>query len=144
MAIANLADVKRLWTGDKLRAQIERAAGRGVQAAAIFLVARVKEVLSVPAPRRIAWHRSKGVFVRSYQATTKATPGDPPRKLSGKLRASMNYAMEGTMRARVGTRIKYGRPLELRMNHQFLQPTAKKFRAVLIRIMIPRTRARGG
>ncbi len=138
MAIANLADVKRLWTGEKLWEQIERAAGKGVQAGAIFLVARVKEVLSVPAPRRISWGRSKGVFVRSYQATTKATPGHPPRKLSGKLRASINYAMEGPMRARVGTKIKYGRPLEMRMNHQFLRPTAAKFRRVLLRIMIPR------
>ena len=138
MAIVTLADVKRLWAGEKLRQQIERAAGRGVQAAAIFLVARVKEILSVPAPRRIAWHQSKGVFVRSYQAKTRATPGAPPRKLSGKLRASINYAMEGPMRARVGTRIKYARPLELRMNHQFLRPTAVKFRRVLLRIMIPR------
>ncbi len=134
MAIANLADVKRIWTGDKLREQIERAAGRGVQAAAIFLVARVKEVLSVPAPRRRA-KTPRGIY---HVATTKATPGAPPRKLSGKLRASINYAMETSLRARVGTRIKYARPLELRMNHQFLRPTARAFRRVLLRIMIPK------
>lgn len=136
MAIATLADVKRLWTGDKLREQIERAAGRGVQAAAIFLVARVKEVLSVPAPRRLA-RTPRGAY---HVATTPATPGAPPRKLSGKLRASINYAMEGPMRARVGTRIKYARPLELRMNHQFLRPTAAAFRPALLRIMVPRSR----
>lgn len=140
MAIANLADVQRLWTGENLRAQIERAAGKGVQAAAIFLVARLKEVLSVPAPRRIAWGRSKGVFVRNYVATTKATPGDPPRKLSGKLRASINYVMVGSMGYRI-TFVKYAAALE-RRNHAFLNPTAKKFRTALLRIMAPG--ARGG
>lgn len=134
MAIATLADVKRLWTGDKLRAQIERGAGRGVQAAAVFLVGRLKEVLSVPAPRKLVHGRS-GSY---YRATVPATPGAPPRKLSGKLRANANWRMIGKTKAKVGFNLKYAKPLEKRMGHAYLAPTAKKFRSAIIRIMVPR------
>lgn len=65
---------------------VVKAAGEGLEAALIFLVSKIKEKVSVPAPR-----------VRlpdgTYRATTPAVPGDPPRKLSGLLRNSVDYVL---------------------------------------------------
>lgn len=116
MAIGSLADVQAVWKGDALKQEVRRAAGRGLRAAAVFFSARVKEILSVPAPRKIV-HGKTGAY---YRATTPAIPGAPPRKLSGRLRASIAYEV-GTERARVGTNVIYARRHE-RGTHPFLVP----------------------
>lgn len=59
-----------------------------------------------------------------YQATTPASPGAPPRKLSGDLRRSINWEMRGEAKARVGTWIIYGSVHELVNGHAFLIPAA--------------------
>jgi phage gpG-like protein len=99
-------------------AEAERLAGRGIRAAAIFLANRVKEIVSVPAPRRIAIAGKRAKWVppgtRYYVATTPAIAGAPPRKLSGQLRRSITWEYrEDIQTARVGTNIVYGRRLEL-------------------------------
>ena len=63
--------------------EIQALAGLGVQAAGKHLKRRVKELISIPAPRK----RIRSVNgVLYYRATTPAIKGEPPRKLSGTLR----------------------------------------------------------
>ena len=107
-------------SAERVADEVLRLAGLGVKAAAIHLSRRVKEVLSVPAPRRRA--RSARTGVPTWRATLPAAPGAPPRKLSGRLRASVAYeADEREGEARVGTNVVYGRRHELG-DHPFLVP----------------------
>lgn len=131
--ITSLADVQVAWNGPAAQAQIRRAAGKGLRAAALFLAARVKELLSVPAPRA----RARG----GYRATTPASPGTPPRKLSGRLRASVTSEVSPDgLRARVGTNVVYARRLELgfpqgRHAHPYLSAALTRWRSALERIL---------
>ena len=52
---------------ERVRQEVERAANKGLTAAAIFLAARVKEVLNVKAPMRKVGGR--------WVVTARATPG---------------------------------------------------------------------
>ena len=108
------------YDGGPVEEKIMKLAGRGLEVATIHLLNRVRQTLSVPAPRKMN-------KLGRYRATVKATPGDPPRKLSGDLRRSQNYQM---MRAktigRVGTTLLYGKPLETWMDHSFLGYTLDK------------------
>lgn len=72
--------------------------------------------------------------------TAPAIKGDPPRKLSGRLRSSVTYEFLGQMMlfeggqslptiGRVGTNVKYARPLEFHRNrHEFLSRVVNKYR----------------
>lgn len=159
--ISAVADVHYYWNSQEIAEEVNRGIGRGIKAAAIFLASRIKELLSVPAPRvrleahdgtiyyRAGWlantkgiieatahYRSRGqkvpktimeggkVFIPSY-----ADPGAPPRKLSGRLRASIAWETDAGLygnldyfegaSARVGTNVPYGREHELG-SHKFL------------------------
>lgn len=99
---------------------IRPALVRALTAGAVLLTGRVKETLSVAAPRKRVTSR-KGV--RYYRATTPAVKGAPPRKLSGRLRASITYRVDADgLVARVGTGVVYARRHELG-DHPFLVPT---------------------
>jgi hypothetical protein len=105
------------WMGRDVTAEIEKLRGKGLVAAGIHATRRLKEVLSVPAPRRIAVAGVRAKWVppgtRYYVATTRATPGAPPRKLSGQLRRSVTYEVSpGKTFVRVGTNVVYARKLE--------------------------------
>ena len=117
------------WDGNRVADNVQLLAGRGLEAATIHLLNRTREAVSVPAPRK----RSK---MGRYYATTPATAGAPPRKLSGTLRRSTAYMM---MRyktiGRVGTNLIYGRPLETWMNHSFLAYTLDKAKGELATIL---------
>lgn len=75
----------------KIAEQVQRRANSGVKNAAVFLAARIKETVSVPAPRKRVVSSLGDI---SYRATAKAIPGAPPRKLSGKLRQSVTYQLD--------------------------------------------------
>lgn len=112
----------RIVSPASLQAEVERLAGRGIHACARFYNNSVKQFISVPAPRRLAaaGARSKTPGVRHYVATTPATPGAPPRKLSGRLRASMAVDFDKAENvAYVGTNVFYGRVHE-EGDHPFL------------------------
>lgn len=69
----------------RIKEQARRGAGKGVRAAGPFLLGRIKETLSVPAPRK----RTKDALGNiAYVATAPAKQNAPPRKLSGRLRSS--------------------------------------------------------
>ncbi|MDE2100668.1 MAG: hypothetical protein KGL39_25715 [Patescibacteria group bacterium] len=130
----------------KIAQQAERAANKGLQAALPFLASRVREAVSIPAPRRAvrgapAPGKKKGAILY-YVATRRAIPGAPPRKLSGKLRQSIWHKMVGKTRGLIGANARsyggfnYPAALELskRINHPFIKPTVLKFRSELARI----------
>jgi hypothetical protein len=124
-------------TPQEIQAEVLRITGRGVQSAGYFLSARVKELISVPAPRRIviAGPNSKTPGLRYYVATTKAKPGAPPRKLSGRGRANVAAEYdEMTNTSRVGVNLKYMGAHE-RGTHAFLLPSLVQWGAEIGRIV---------
>ncbi len=124
-------------TPQQITDEAARAAGKGLRAAAIFLTARIKELISVPAPRvRVLGKRGKAAGILYYRATTPATPGAPPRKLSGRLRTSITYEMSADgQSASVGTSVPYAAALEFRMGHAFLAPSLERWRGELAAII---------
>lgn len=101
----------------KVAAEVKRRAGQGLKAATIFLSSRIKEILSVPAPRVLVKPKFGAPY---YRATTPATPGAPPRKLSGQLRRSIAWeTRQADTVGRVGTNMVYARRLEAQ-GHRFL------------------------
>jgi phage gpG-like protein len=105
---------------------LRRRALRGLTAAAVELQKQLKVVLSVPAPRTRVISRSGSVY---YRATTPAIPGAPPRKLTGRLRASISFKIDAAnLRATVGTNVIYGGRHE-RGNHPWRAvPTSRSAR----------------
>jgi hypothetical protein len=88
-------------------------------AAGAMCVTELKHVLSVPAPTRVA---KSG---RRY-ATTPATPGAPPRKVTGIGRAAVTFLIDpAALACRVGLKLHYMRKHELseRHPHKWLHPT---------------------
>lgn len=121
----------------RLAEEVERAAGKGIGAAGIFLAARVKEEVSVPAPRRKYTPPGGGVH---WVATTPATAGAAPRKLSGRLRGSVHSQQVSRTEAVVSVDAKsdqgFGYPGHLEEHgHPFLAPTAEKHKDDLAKIV---------
>lgn len=141
-----------------IAAQLKRGAGKGVEAAVRFLAARVKETVSVPAPK-VAVRGSpvpgkKLGPILGYRATTKAIKGAPPRVLSGRLRQGVTTRMLTPTIGLVGV---HARSLPTPNNpggfnypkhheagsggglgdglHPFLKPTAEKYHAELKQIV---------
>jgi hypothetical protein len=133
IAIGSTSDVDLIWNSDGMKEEINRLTFRGLTAASIFLANRVKELVSVPAPRR--WVKPRRGGPRYLVATTRATPGAPPRKLNGRLRADVTYdvAQDGQS-SRVGVNTKYGRRLEA-TGHLYLTVALARFQADLAAII---------
>jgi len=92
----------RRWQGDKARKLITAGFVRNLQAASILVVNRAKILLSVAGTGR------------QGTAQGHSAPGEPPRKQTGRLRASVAREVDANqLTARVGTNVKYGRWLEL-------------------------------
>lgn len=124
----------------KIAAEVKRRATQGLKAATIFLSARVREILSVPAPRLLVKPKFGAPY---YRATTPALPGAPPRKLSGQLRRSIAWEMRANDTVgRVGTNMVYGRRLE-EMGHRYLTLAVEQYGAE-IKTIIGRAFQRGG
>lgn len=128
----------------RIAQQVQRGSGKGLNAARVFLTARSKEAVSVPAPRKRVISSAGNIY---YRATTKATKGAAPRKLSGKLRQSITSAMVGPTKAVLGANARsmptaryprgfaYPRHLELSGQHPFFAPTAVKWKKQLAQIV---------
>ena len=104
--------------------EVQALAGRGLAAAGRYLANEIRRVVSVPAPYVMVRPRSGG---QPYpRATTPATPGAPPRKLTGRLRAAVGSWQPDDATVRVGVqRVVYARPLETWMGHPYLVPTLR-------------------
>jgi hypothetical protein len=106
-------------TADEIMGEIESAAGRGLEAAAHFLLERTEEKLSVPAPYRLN-RRGRRV------ATVPATPGAPPRMLSGVLRGSGHVEAVSETEQQVVYGTPYAPTLEFDTGHPFAIPTLEE------------------
>lgn len=156
---------------DRIALQLKRGAGKGVEAAVRFLAARVKETLSVPAPkvaiRGVPKPGKKLGPIVGYRATAKAVTGAPPRMLSGRMRAGVTHKMYSTVRGAVGVHArsepsrKYPEGFNYPLYHEagkkgndlgeglhpYLLPTYKKYRRELRTIVGSEVRSalkRGG
>ena len=139
---------------ERIKLQLKRGAGKGLEAAVRFLAARIKEAVSVPAPKQairgtpLAGKRLGPIL--GYRATTSALKGASPRVLSGKLRQGVTHKMLTPTVGLVGTHARslpskkhplgfdYPRYHELGKDdlwgggkHQFIRPTVKKYRKEL-------------
>jgi hypothetical protein len=86
-------DVRLVWNGEKISAQIHSAIDRRLDSAAIHLVNVAKQSLSTHYPPA-------------------SQPGYPPHKRSNRLRGSVTWAPNGRFVRRVGTNVWYGKRLE--------------------------------
>jgi hypothetical protein len=100
---------------------------KGVRAAGSYLVTKLKRELSVPAERRKAVRprertvATRTVATRRIVALTRATPGAPPRKLSGRLRSSIGLEVSPDGKSiKIGTDLFYAEFLEFK-DHPFLR-----------------------
>ena len=139
---------------ERIAQQLKKGAGKGVEAAVRFLAARIKETVSVPAPKKAVRSTpapgKKLGGVIAYRATAPATEGAPPRLLSGKLRQGVTHKMESPIKGLVGVHARsmpskkhpagfdYPKHLEAGPegelgdgDHPFILPTAKKYRREL-------------
>lgn len=146
------AEVARLLA-IRITQQVQRGAGKGLAAAVPFIASRVREAVSVPAPRRAVRGLPQGGARKGpilyYRATTRAIQGAPPRKLSGKLRQSVWGKMITPTKAVIGANARgysrtgrganYPAILELsrdqRRRHAFILPTIQKYRREIGQIM---------
>jgi hypothetical protein len=104
--------------GDTLAEEIRANATRALVRTAIACTSDLKKILSVPAPRKVS-----KITGRVY-AATKATPGAPPRKLTGRGRASVSYTVDkDKLVAVVGTNVIYMPVQEFKLNHKWVVPT---------------------
>jgi hypothetical protein len=130
----------------KIAKELKAGARKGVEAAVRFLASRIKETLNVPAPKRNVMAPGGGIAYRV--ATVAAIPGAPPRKLSGRLQASVTHKMLTPTVGIVGTGARSDKGFnypafhELGMvgrgknrtfgrwgggKHTFIKPTAEKY-----------------
>ena len=139
---------------ERILLQLKRGAGKGLEAAVRFLAARIKEAVSVPAPkmaiRGVPLPGKRLGPILGYRATASALKGAPPRVLSGKLRQGVTHKMLTPTVGLVGTHARslpskkyplgfdYPRYHELGKEdlwgggkHQFIKPTVKKYRKEL-------------
>ncbi len=123
---------------ERIAKQVEARAGKGLTQCAVFLSSRVRETLSEPAKRKKVISRTGDIY---YRAASPAIYGAPPRKLTGRLRASVTWQMDGTKRALVGVRARsekgfnFPKHLEYHTSHKFLAVTALKYKKELDTIM---------
>lgn len=99
------------WHGDDALAMVRKRAVGFIRRACYAVKARAKELLSIPGTAQ--GRDGKGKFKRITGAVRSA-PGEPPRKQTGRLRASVDVEVDdASMTGRVGTNVKYGKDLEL-------------------------------
>lgn len=111
-------DTKLEWDEDKVTRDFEAKANRGIGAAAKFLASRIEEAISRPAPTETYVTKSGKTRKR---ATVRATPGAPPRVVSGALKRSVGWELvvERMAVARVGV---FSGQVELDLDPDELEP----------------------
>lgn len=120
-------------TPEQIESEVSRIVGRGLWAAGLFLQARMRELVSVPAPRKRVKTRAGGF---TWRARTPATPGAPPRKITGSFRSKIMVRKLDGWRVQIGVFSDVrARPFETWMRHPFLYPTLRDNMAHVARII---------
>lgn len=113
----------------ELKREARQKAARGAEAGCRFLAGIFREVLNVQAPRRRV--KGNGAY---FAATEPATPGAPPRKVSGDLqRSTQVQVIPAEPGQDGGAQIvcnAYGRILEDK-GHPWIEPTLDRFQQEL-------------
>lgn len=122
-----------------IQKRVIKSVSKGLKDAGRLLESEVKKTLSTPAPRKRVKPRDGSPPY--WRATTPATPGAPPRRLSGALRKSVKVEVLGPLRLVLSVKAKsrqtakrpggfrYGRYHEVpglgkgSGRHQFIKPT---------------------
>ena len=92
--------------GEAAKDYVKQRAAQFLTRAAITVKNRAQELLSIAGTGRVEG-KEHGPIERSK-------PGEPPRKQSGMLRLSVTQEVDETsLKARIGTNLKYGKYLEL-------------------------------
>lgn len=139
---------------EQIARQLKAGAGKGAEAAVRFLAARIKEAVSVPAPKKairaLPLPGKKLGPILGYRATTPAVKDAPPRVVSGKLRQGLTTKMLSPTKGVVGVHARavptrkypagfnYPKHHELGSKeqwgggeHRFIKPTVEKYRKEL-------------
>lgn len=118
------------WHGDEAKRLIRAAFARNLAAAAIVVKSRAKVLLSVPgtANREAPGRDKGGRFTKAkIYGADRSKPGEPPRKQYGRLRGSVAHEVDaGSLTARVGTNLLYGRWLELGTSRMAARPWLRR------------------
>lgn len=118
------------WHGEDAKRLIRAAFARNLAAAAIVVKSRATVLLSVAgtAKREGTGRDGKGRFKKgTIYGAERSKPGEPPRKQYGRLRGSVAHEVdEGSLAARVGTNVLYGRWLELGTSRMAARPWLRR------------------
>lgn len=116
------------WT-EEVAASMREDVIRRLTRACVECSNDLKKIVSVPAPRK---------FLKSGRlvAKTKAVPGVPPRKLSGRGRASITYKVDRLeLTGVVGTNVVYMPVHEYDNGHKWVEPTLKQYGGIYNKIL---------
>ena len=121
-----------------IRYMIVTRIGQGLDAAGYVIRKLLQSTLGVQAPLNIGkpltMKQARSYRGFSIRALTKATPGAPPRRVSGRLQASITWQKVSEFAIRVGTDVFYGKYLEYG-NHPWLEKTILRYRRELEKIV---------
>ncbi len=115
-----------IWHGRIVQKKIDAGIQRNLTRAALFVVRQVKLSLSVAGP------------TKTHPGAPASKPGEPPHKRTGVLGRSITHEV-GKGYARVGTNLKYGKPLEVGTSKMaarpYLRPAVYKNRRAIKKIL---------
>ena len=136
------------WDDRGQRERFEKLLARNAEKAGQFLVGRVKQTLS----KGQVVYRTSGARGgrRRLRSAERASPGAPPRVLTGRLRQSVDFKVvrrPNVVAVMIGAFTKYARRLELgyprgHAAHPYLRPTIERSKKGLVRVFTKTDRAR--
>lgn len=99
---------KLIWNGADARRVVEGQTIRWLNAAVVVVQNHAKKLISVPGPEP-------------------SSPGEPPHKQTGRLRASVgSEVIPNDLTGRVGTNLEYGKCLELGTSRMAARPWLRR------------------
>lgn len=139
------------WRGEDYIAEVNRTVAQRVEAAAFYLVSRIRENISTSGTK-VASEKSIGTGVigqagktyrkgRRIYGATRSAPGGFPYKQTGRLRQSISQQhFPEELKSLVGTALSYGRFLELgtakMAARPFLRRTLAEEQAKIVRMIV--------
>jgi phage gpG-like protein len=119
------------WNGDDFKRRLHEDMARRLERAAIVVERHAKILLSVSGTGvkkggKIV-RKVKGMKGKNIYGAFPSAPGEPPRKQTGRLRASVTHEVDrAKLTARVGTNVKYARVLEFGGKHIAPRPWLRR------------------
>lgn len=109
------------WRTAGFTRELREVAGNGLESGLNYLCRQVKKTLNTPA----VYQRSS--LGRFTSTPVPATPGAPPRRITGNLQRSFKVKMsKAKMVGSIVSNLVYASPLETWMNHPYFAKTIKR------------------